>query len=126
MFRAALKLALAAFIANAVWRVSSEYITEFKFRDAVREAAIYEGRGDVDLRQRIAAIAERFDLPIDDDALKIERRDSHIDIEGVYEKPIELVPGYPYPWRFAWTVDAALVQPKANGGDDLKGLVDGR
>ena len=61
MIKTILKLALAAFIANAAWRLGSEYITEFKFTDAVREAAIYEGRGDFDLRQHIAGLAAQFD-----------------------------------------------------------------
>jgi hypothetical protein len=125
MIKTLVKLALAALIANAVWRVGTEYITEFKFRDAVREAAVYEGRGDFDLRQRIAALALQFDLPLDDDAVKIERTGGHVIVRGAYDKPIELVPGYPYVWRFAWTVDADLVRP-GPGAAGITGETDGR
>jgi hypothetical protein len=125
MIKTLVKLALAAFIANAAWRLGSEYITEFKFTDAIREAAIYEGRGDFDLRQRVAALASQFDLPLDDEAVKIERQDRHVTVAGEYEKPIEFVPGHPYPWRFAWKVDADLVRPKP-GAEEPKGETDGR
>ena len=109
MIRTLIKLALAAFIANAVWRIGTEYVTEFKFKDAVTEAAIYEGRGDVDLRQRIAAIATQFDVPQDDDALRIMRDQQHVVVEGTYTKPIELIPGHPYGWEFDWRVEADAV-----------------
>jgi len=112
MIRTLVKLALAALIANAVWRVGSEYVTDFKFRDAVREAAVYKTRSDEELRAKIGALASQFDVPIDEDALTIQHEDSHLVISGGYEKPIELVPGYQYPWRFSWTIDVELVSPK--------------
>lgn len=125
MIKTILKLAVAAFIANAAWRLGSEYITEFKFTDAVREAAIYEGRGDFDLRQHVAGLASQFDLPFDDDALKIEHVGKSIVVSGAYEKPIEFLPGHAYPWRFEWKVDADLVRPKP-GARPPTGDTDGR
>jgi hypothetical protein len=104
MIRLLVKLALAALIANAVWRIGSEYVTHFRFRDAVREAATYEVSGR-DLRQQVMALAAEFDLPLDEDALNIQQDERHILIDGTYIRPIELLPGYEYPWRFAWSVD---------------------
>ena len=126
MIRTLLKLALAAFIANAVWRIGTEYVTEFKFKDAVAEAAIYEGRGDVDLRQRVSAIASQFDVPQDDDAVRIMRDKQHIVVEGSYTKPIELIPGHPYNWTFDWRVEADAARGSSGGADPLKGVEDGR
>jgi hypothetical protein len=107
MIRLLVKLALAALVANAAWRVGSDYVTHFKFRDGVREAAAY-GANDRDLRQRITALADQFDLPLDEDALNIQRDERHVVVDGTYVRPIELLPGYEYPWRFAWSVDASL------------------
>ena len=112
MIRTLVKLALAALIANAVWRVGSEYVTDFKFRDAVRETAIFKARSDEELRAKIGALASQFDVPIDEDSLTIDHQNNHLIITGGYEKPIELLPGYQYPWHFSWTIDAELVQPK--------------
>ncbi|HEX4348520.1 MAG TPA: hypothetical protein VHZ73_13175 [Vicinamibacterales bacterium] len=126
MIKTLVKLALAALIANAVWRVGIEYITELKFKDAVTEAAIYEGRGDIDLRQRVSAIAAQFDVPQDDDDVKIDRNGRHISVSGAYTKPIEIIPGHPYDWRFAWNAEADAVQGKNGAGDPSKGVEDGR
>lgn len=126
MIKTLLKLALAALIANAVWRVGSEYITEFKFKDAVTEAAIYEGRGDVDLRQRVAALAIQFDVPQDADAVRVMRDGPHLVVEGSYTKPVELIPGHPYGWTFNWMVEADAVRGKNGAADRVKGAEDGR
>jgi hypothetical protein len=125
MIKTLVKLALAALIANAVWRVGSEYITEFKFKDAVMEAAIYEGRGDVDLRQRVSAIASQFDVPQDEDALRVMRDGRHIVVEGSYIKPIEVIPGHPYDWKFDWRVEADAVRGRSGAPDPSKGVEDG-
>jgi len=110
MIKTLVKLAVAAFIANAAWRVGSEYITQFKFKDAVREAAIYGGRTDADLRQRVEALAAQFDIPLDDDAFQIERVEGHIVVHGAYDKPIEFIPGHPYTWHFEWSADSDVVR----------------
>ena len=115
MIRLFLKLVIAAFIANAAWRIGTEYITHYKFRDAVREAAMYRNRNDDDLRQRVLALASEFDLPLTDDQVTIRDEERHTVVEGWYVKPIELLPGYLYPWRFVWAIDAYAMPPKQNG-----------
>ena len=115
MIRWILKLAVAALIAIAVWRIGSAYVAHFKFRDAVREAAMYETKSDGELRARIFELAENFDVPLDREdtnALKITRQGRHVSIEGGYVEPIEVLPGYLYPWRFSWAVEAE-VTPRA-------------
>ena len=113
MIRLLLKLVVAALIANAVWRVGSAYVAHFKFRDAVREAAMYQTKSDSDLRLRIRALAEDFDVPVDtsDGAVKIAHEGRHIVMEGSYVQPIEVLPGYLYPWRFSWTIEADVANP---------------
>jgi hypothetical protein len=115
MIRLILKLVVAALVASAVWRIGSAYIAYFKFQDAVREAAVYEARSDSDLRDRIGALAEEFDVPIEagnDDTVKIDRQDRHIWIHGSYVQPIELLPGYLYPWNFSWKIEADVAKPR--------------
>jgi hypothetical protein len=124
MVKTLLKLALAAFIANAVWRIGLEYVTELKFKDAVREAAIY-ARGDNELRARIEGVGAQFDVPVDGDALTITRDERHVTVQGSYEKPIELLPGHAYAWQFDWAIDAEFVRPKP-GVSDPAGETEGR
>jgi hypothetical protein len=114
MIRLILKLVVAALIASAVWRLGSAYIAYYKFQDGVREAVVFETKGDSDLRERISALAEEFDVPIEtgnDGAVKINHQGRHVSIHGSYVQPIELLPGYLYPWNFSWKVDADVAEP---------------
>jgi hypothetical protein len=114
MIKFLLKLAVAALIAIALWHIGSAYVAHFKFRDAVREAATYETRSDSELRARILELADKFDVPLgptdpaDTNALRIMREGRHILIEGSYVEPIEVLPGYRYPWRFSWAIEAEV------------------
>ena len=103
-----IKLAIAALLANAGFRVGSEYLTHIKFRDAVRDAATYKARTNEDLRSRIAALAQQYGVPQSDEALTIERAERHVIVQGGYDRQIEIVPSYRYPWHFAWELDVMM------------------
>jgi hypothetical protein len=100
------KLAIVALLANAVYRVGLEYLTYIKFRDAVRDAAMYKTADDDDLRKRIMELSNDFDIPLSDDAITIRREERHVLIDGSYHKPIEVVPTFHYSWPFNWSIDA--------------------
>src|SRR5947208_3517529 len=101
-----LKLAIAALLANAAYRVGSEYLNFIKFREDVREAVIFKSKTDEELRRRITEAATRYDVPIDDDAVAIRREDKRIFVDGQYKKNIEVVPTFTYTWPFTFAVDA--------------------
>jgi hypothetical protein len=100
-----IKLALAALIANAIWRVGSEYVTYYRFRDSVRDAALARALDDAQLKNRIVELAGEYSLPIGESDFVIRRQERRTSVEGTYVKPIMVLPGYEYLWRFDWTVD---------------------
>ena len=102
------KLALTALIANAAFRLGTEYVTHYKFRDSVREVAMFRAGSDDELRQRIVETAASYSIPLKDDAFTIRRDSGQAVIQGSYTKPIELVPGFPYAWRFNWEIEALV------------------
>ena len=99
------KLAIVALLANAAYRVGSEYLTYVKFRDDIREAAMFKARDDAELKQRIMDLSQTYDIPLDESAVAIDRDDRRVSIQGKYEKPIEVVPTWTYPWPFSWSID---------------------
>jgi len=105
MLKQLVKLALAALIANVVWRVGSEYVTHLRFRESVRAATIDQAATDDSLRAAILEEAERLDVPLAVEDLEITRTERRVGIVGTYTKSIELVPGYEYPWTFDWEVE---------------------
>ena len=102
-----LKLAIAALLANAVYRVGLEYLNFIKFREDVREAIIFKSKTDEELRKRILEAANRYDVPIDDNAIAIRHEDKRIFVDGSYQKEIEVVPSFKYNNTFSLKIDGA-------------------
>ena len=103
-----IKLAITALLANAAFRLGTEYLVHYKFRDSVREAAMYRAGSDDELRQRVMETADAYSIPLKEDGFTIRRDSGQAFILGSYTKPIELVPGFPYSWRFNWEIEAIV------------------
>ncbi|MGC4085671.1 MAG: hypothetical protein QM736_26980 [Vicinamibacterales bacterium] len=57
MIKLFIKLAIVALVANAAYHIGSEYLTYVKFRDAIRDAAMFKAKTDADLLGRILNLA---------------------------------------------------------------------
>jgi hypothetical protein len=117
MIKRIVQLAIVALLANAVYHVGLEYLTYIKFRDAVRDAAMFKAKSAEDLRSRIVAIADDYDLPLDDDSIQISLDERVWHIDGSYTKPIELAPKITYPWPFPYSLEVVMnTVPPIEGG----------
>ena len=82
---AARQAGVVALLANAAYRVGSEYLTYVKFRDAVRDAAHVQGA-----RRRRAARSGSWSWRpsttsrLHEDAVTIRREERHVMVEGAY------------------------------------------
>ena len=112
MLRLLLKLAIAALVANAVWRAGSAYLTFYRFRDAVTEAAQYSNvKSPDELRQRILGLASDYGVPLPDGAVTVRRQDNHTLIDASYTQPVDLFPGFRYQWPFSFDIDSLAIIP---------------
>jgi hypothetical protein len=105
MFKLIVKLAITALVANAAYHVGAEYLNYVRFRDAIREAAMFKARNDDELRVRIMDLSSQFDIPLTEDAIAIHREDRRVSVEGHYAKGIELAPTVTYDWPFSWSME---------------------
>ena len=106
MIKLAIKLAIVALIANATWRVSSAYVSHYRFTDAVQATTQFRGgRTDEQIHDRLLDIASEYDIPLTDDTLTVTRQSNHTIVDGAYRRPIEMVPGWSYRWPFTVHVD---------------------
>lgn len=108
MIKLLIKLALAALVANALYRVGSEYVTFIRFRDAVRDAAMYKAKTDEDLRARIVALAEDYDIPLGGEDIAIDRENRLVTVNAEYRKPIDVLPRYAVQWPFDVSVEVQM------------------
>ena len=111
MIKLAIKLAIAALIANAAWQASRTFAAHYQFRDDVRQAALLRGQSDAQLQQRVLELAAGHDIPLTADRFTIRREERHIYVEGSYERAVPIAPRLDYPWRFDWEVDAYIIDP---------------
>jgi len=101
-----LKLLAAALVANATWHLFVVYSAHYRFKDAV-EAAAQSGVGqsEAQLGARVMELAAQYDVPAVPGTFSVRRADKHTLIEGSYTRPVDLLPGFSYPWSFSWSVD---------------------
>jgi hypothetical protein len=111
MIKLAIKLAIAALIANAAWQAGRTFAAHYQFRDEVRQAALIRGQTDAQLQQRVLELAANYDIPLTADAMTIRREERHVYVEGSYLRVVPIAPRVEYPWRFDWEVDAYLIDP---------------
>ncbi len=96
-----LKLALAALVLHAAYRVGSAYWDHYQFQDAVQQIAQFAERESQDeLKQRVLDLAAEQALPIGPEDIAITRAQRRIDIIGGYTRELLLAPRFTYPWAF--------------------------
>jgi outer membrane receptor for ferric coprogen and ferric-rhodotorulic acid len=111
MLKLLVKLAVAALIANAVWRVGTAYMQYYRFTDAVTQTAQFgTEKSRTDQPQRIVELASQYDVPLAENDFTVQRDErNHTLIDGSYTKPLDLMPGYQYQWPFTLHVDVLNV-----------------
>lgn len=115
MVKLLVKLGVVALLANAAYHIGVEYLTYVKFEDDVRDAAIFKAKTDGELTSRMLALAQHYEIPLEEENVNIERDGRVVRIDGWYDKPIELLPNYRYPWHFGLSMDVnSQVPPPAN------------
>lgn len=107
MLKLLIKLALAALVANAAFRLGTAYLSYYRFTDAVTQTAQFgTDRSQAELRRRVLELASQYDVPLAEDGFTIRRTDeNHTIVDGGYTQPVDLLPGYRYPWPFTVHVD---------------------
>jgi hypothetical protein len=130
MFRVLIKLAIAALVIHAAWRVGSTFWRYYQFEDALQELAQFsESRTDKQLCDQAMEKAANLGVPIAADDLTIRRGanpvfncergfqggvpparggvgPAKIFIDGVYTDQLQILPGYQRAWEFKPSANA--------------------
>jgi hypothetical protein len=110
------KLALAAFVAHAVYQLFVVYSAHYRFKDSVTSTTQFRGEmSDEQLHDRIFELASQYDVPVTDENLTVRRKDNHTIVESSYTRPVNFFPGFTYKWPFTLQVDT-FTAPKSPSG----------
>jgi hypothetical protein len=103
--RTLLKLAVAALIAHATWRVGAAYWDHYQFEDAVKETAQFAERATPGaIEQQVLGLAADRGIPLDAAAVDVTRATRTITVDGAYVRNIEVVPRFCWAWDFTFHV----------------------
>ena len=106
--RTLLKVLVAALVINAAYRLGTAYWDHYQFQDAVQQLAQFSERAaPAELARGVLDLAAERSIPLDPDALAVDRRQRRVDISGTYVREVALVPGYQHPWTF--TLDVTVL-----------------
>jgi hypothetical protein len=120
MLRNLVRLAVLLLIVHALYRFVPVYLHYHQFKDAVAEAALFsKDRSDADLVERVMELAQRYQIPIDREAVQVTRDRQFTYINVAYEEEIEWVPTYKRPMPFTIAVEGWHVRPPT-GVDPLR------
>ena len=120
MLRNLVRLAVLLLIAHALYRVVPVYLHYYQFKDAVAEAALFsKDRSDADLVERVMQLAQRYEIPIEREAVQVTRDRQFTYINVAYEEELEWVPSYKRPMPFTFAVEGWHVRPPT-GVDPLR------
>jgi hypothetical protein len=103
VIRKLVKLAIFLLIANAVYRIAPVSIHYFQFKDALDELALFQMNSkvnDVELTDRIMALADEHKVPLERDYVQIHRPNGQLIIDASYVESLALLPGYSYEHEF--------------------------
>jgi hypothetical protein len=103
VIRKLIKLAIFLLIANAVYRIAPVSVHYFQFKDALNELALFQMNSkstDAELTDRIMALADEHNVPLERDDIQIHRPNGQLIIDAEYVESIPLLPGYTYDHEF--------------------------
>jgi hypothetical protein len=112
MVRTVVKLAIAALVVHAVWKVSPVYLDYVKFRDELTETARRTGaRRENEILERVMEVATSMEIPVTREAVRVRKDRDHTFIDATYTENLELLPRVTYPWTINISVDGWTVKP---------------
>jgi hypothetical protein len=101
VIRKLVKLAIFLLIANAVYRITPPTVHYYKFKDAVQELALFSQKTpDAELIDRVMALADENQVPLDRDYVQVRRSNGQLRIDASYIESMDVLPGYRYDHQF--------------------------
>src|SRR5215216_3430860 len=114
-----IKLIIAAAIVNAAARGGWAAWGHFQLKDEAQQVVLFGTLAPPnDLRNRIMEKATEVDVPVRTEDVKVHRRGARTWAEANYLRPIEFFPGYLYPMKFAFSVEAYSLGAGVNADSD--------
>jgi hypothetical protein len=95
MIRRLIALVIVLAFVYAGWNVGVAWSHYRKFQDDVRNAALFgNDKTDDDLRSKVMNLAAQNQVPLQPEAVSIQRRAGEVVIQAHYTQVVKILPGY--------------------------------
>lgn len=112
MLRNLIRVGVILLVAHALYRFVPVYVHYYQFQDAVKETAMFaRDRVESDLVDRVMTLAERYDIPLQREAVQVTKDKENTYIVVSYEEQIEWLPKYKRTMPFSVSVEGWHVKP---------------
>jgi len=101
------KVVVAVVVLNAVGRVGLAAWNYYQLRDAAQQAVMFGAQEPpAEIQGRILKKAIELDLPVQAEAVVVQRQGIRTEAETSYTQSVEVFPRYRYPFTFSFSVEA--------------------
>jgi hypothetical protein len=101
VIRRLIQLAIFLLIANGLYQTAPAFMHSYQFKDALQELALFSQKSaDAQLIDRVMALADEHDIPLERDYIQIHRSNAQLIINVSYIETMKVVPGYDYVRQF--------------------------
>ena len=101
MIRRLIALVVVLALVYAGWNVGVVWSRYRTFQDAVRNVALFgNDKTDDDLKAKVMQLAGENEVPLQPEAVSIQRRAGEVVIQAHYTQTVKLLPGYARPFDF--------------------------
>ena len=106
-----LKLIIVGLVLNAAYRCGDAAWRFYQWKDSAYEMLTLGVDTDTEkLRQQIIHRASDLNLPVDSENVTVTRQGLRTAARGSYQKPVEVFPGYRYPYDFDFNVEVVALR----------------
>ena len=112
MIKTILKIAVALFVVNAVFRAGVVAWDYYELRDEAQQLIVFgAGMSTMGVHDRILMKAMELQVPLQAENLTVRRDGQRTFVEARYTQPVEYFPNWLYPTELSFAVNAFSMQP---------------
>jgi hypothetical protein len=105
-----IKLAFAALVITALYRVGVVYWEHYEFEDSVQKTIQFAQRATPrELTDAVLSLADERGIPLDPEQLTVTRNQRQVTVDATYERSVDVLPRVPHTFEFTLHVSALML-----------------
>ena len=105
-----IKLAFAAVVLMALYRVGVVYWEHYEFEDSVQRIIQFAHKATPrEITAEVLTLADERGIPLDPQHLSVTRNQRQVTVDATYERSVDVLPRVPHTFEFTLRVSALML-----------------